>query len=953
MAALTCRSFYSLLRGAVSVPRWVETAAELGYGAVALADVNSLAGAVDLYRAARKADVRPILGVEILTQNQRAILLAENERGYRNLCRITTARHLDPAFDLVEQIEADGRGLICICPQPELLGRLRAVFRKDCLFVGCRNAQEAQRAAAGGAEPVAWTGANWLEDDDVTVARLLARIRRLSVAGAGPEDRDGFATLVSARRMERLLRRCPAALANADRLVERCELELLTGQPILPRVELPRGTTGDRELARLCHRGLARKYNPVSKEVVKRLEHELATIRANGFSDYFLVVHEIVTFAKKQKIPVEVRGSAAGSLVAHVLGFTRVCPVANRLYFERFMNPGRTDCPDIDIDLCWRRRDEVIRFCYERWGAERVAMVCNVNRYRRRSALRDAGRALGLEPVQINQLARERKIKSTSPVYRLAEKLLGIPRHFGVHCGGIVVTPYPVCHIAPLQRAHKGVVITQYDKDAAEAVGLVKIDLLGNRALSTVNEAIQIVGAGGEPDFDPDDAKTAAMLSAGDSLGVFQSESPGMRQLLRGLRVKSKKDLAIALSLIRPGPASGGMKTEFIERHVNGKPFEYLHPRIEKLLGDTYGVMLYQEDIMRIAVEVAGYTVAEADRFRSEVSKKVSASRLQAQYDDFVRRRAAEAGIERHSAEAIWDEVLRFAAYSYCKAHATVCANIAWQTAYLKAHYPSQFYCSLLNNHHGMYPVRVYVWDAKRHGVTVLPPHVNHSEIEWSLVGRAVRAGLNVVKGLRRSTARAIVEGRQAAPFADVDDLRRRVTFRRPELQNLIHVGACDGLGPTRPAMLSRSHLPLPEPDQPLLFDIYRDGSIEQWPDYDRLARLKAEIDVTGIPFGLHPAVLLPGRYVTARRLNRFLGRNVTVAGFVATARRARTGDGRTMGFVTLEDATGLAEVSFFPDRIDLYQTICSYGGAVWARGKVTEHLSSLALECSACGRVA
>jgi len=402
--------------------------------------------------------------------------------------------------------------------------------------------------------------------------------------------------------------------------------------------------------------------------------------------------------------------------------------------------------------------------------------------------------------------------------------------------------------------------------------------------LSTVNEAIQIVGAGGEPDFDPDDAKTAAMLSAGDSLGVFQSESPGMRQLLRGLRVKSKKDLAIALSLIRPGPASGGMKTEFIERHVNGKPFEYLHPRIEKLLGDTYGVMLYQEDIMRIAVEVAGYTVAEADRFRSEVSKKVSASRLQAQYDDFVRRRAAEAGIERHSAEAIWDEVLRFAAYSYCKAHATVYANIAWQTAYLKAHYPSQFYCSLLNNHHGMYPVRVYVWDAKRHGVTVLPPHVNHSEIEWSLVGRAVRAGLNVVKGLRRSTARAIVQRREAAPFASVDDLRRRVTFRRPELQNLIHVGACDGLGPTRPAMLSRSHLPLPEPDQPLLFDIYRDGSIEQWPDYDRLARLKAEIDVTGIPFGLHPAVLLPGRYVTARRLNRFLGRNVTVAGFVASS---------------------------------------------------------------------
>jgi len=957
IAALTCRSFYSLLRGAVSVQRWAEKAAELGYGAVALADVNCMAGAADLYKAAVKVDVRPILGVEILTENQNAILLAESLQGYRNLCRITTARNLEADFDLVEQVNVDSRGVICICTQPELLRRLKVVFREDCLFAGCRDAKEAEQAAVCEVEPVAWRHANWLEEDDVKVARLLERIRQLSVCGAGPEDRDGFDTLVPARQIEQAFRRCPAALANANRLVERCEFQLLTGKPILPRVQLPPGTTSSRELARLCHRGLAQKYKPVSKDVVKRLEYELATIRENGFSDYFLVVHEIVRFAQQKEIPVEVRGSAAGALVAHVLGFTRVCPVENRLYFERFMNPGRTDCPDIDIDLCWRRRDEVIRFCYERWGGEKVAMVCNINRYRRRSAIRDAGRALGLEPVQINQLTREGKIKSTSPVHRLAEKLLGIPRHFGVHCGGIVVTPYPVHHIAPLQRAHKGVVITQYDKDAAEAVGLVKIDLLGNRALSTVNEAIQIIDtprrSEGVLDFDPNDTKTAVMLSAGDSLGVFQSESPGMRQLLRGLRVKGKRDLAIALSLIRPGPAAGGMKAEFIERHVNRKPFAYLHPKIEKLLGDTYGVMLYQEDIMRIAVEVAGYTVADADRFRSEVSKKVSARRLQAQYDDFVRLRAERAGLERESAEAIWDEVLRFAAYSYCKAHATVYANIAWQTAYLKAHYPRPFYCSLFNNHHGMYPLRVYVWDAKRHGVAVLPPHVNHSEIEWSLRGNAIRAGLNVIKGLSRNTARTIVDRRHAARFEDLDDLRRRVMFRRPELQNLIHVGACDGLGATRPVMLRRSRLTLPERDQPMLFDIYHDGVVERWPDYDRVARLKAEIDVTGIPFGLHPAVLLSDRYITARRLDGFLGRSVTVAGFIATARRARTGDGRTMGFVTLEDATGLAEVSFFPDKIGLYQTICSYGGPVWVSGKVTEHLSSIALECSACGKVA
>ncbi len=554
-------------------------------------------------------------------------------------------------------------------------------------------------------------------------------------------------------------------------------------------------------------------------------------------------------------------------------------------------------------------------------------------------------------------MSRAGKIKRTSPVYRLAEQLVGIPRHLGVHCGGIVVTPGPVSRIAPLERANKGVIVTQYDKDAAEAVGLVKIDLLGNRSLSTVSEAIEIISAGrndnGDISFEPSDSKTARMLSAGDSLGVFQSESPGMRQLLRGLKVRSKKDLAIALSLIRPGPASGGMKTAFIERHVQGKPFEYLHPKLAELLGDTYGVMLYQEDVMRIAVEVAGYTVADADRFRSEVSKKVSASRLHAQYLDFVRSRAEQAGIDRQTAETIWDEILRFAAYSYCKAHATVYANIAWQTAYLKAHYPAEFYCSLFNNHHGMYPLRVYVWDAKRHGVRVLPPHVNASEIEWSVQGRAIRAGLNVLKGLSRMTAESIVAERRVRTFSDVDDLRCRVTFRRPELRNLIHVGACDGLGLTRPLMLSRLHFARPDPRQPLLFDLYHDSVLRRLPDYDRLARLKAELDTTGISFSLHPAVLLPGRYLPAIKLPGQLGGKTTVAGFVAAARKARTSDGRVMGFVTLEDATGLAEVSFFPDQIKLYQSICSYGGPVWVSGKVTEHLSSIAVEGNACGKVA
>jgi len=984
IAALVLRSFYSLLRGAVSAQRLVQKATEFGYGAAALADVNTMCGVVDFCRAAKQTGIKPIIGVEILTDSQKAVLLAEDRAGYRNLCRITTARNLDADFDLIELLKSNNKGIICICNQPKLLKELKSFFAKDYLFAGCMarpsligtEPKDADFAIANGISPIAYATLNCLVDDDVCNTSLLAKIRQLSIAGPGPQDNCGFNKLTPQEQLKGKFRNCRDAIVNAEQIVQRCDFQLLNGKCYLPELKLGKDKSADRELAKLCHIGLAKRFSPVSKEVIKRLEHELAAIRINKFSDYFLVVHQIVNFAKCNSIPVDVRGSAAGSLVAYVLGLTRVCPIENNLYFERFMNSGRTDCPDIDIDLCWRRRDEVIRFCYENWGFANVAMVCNINRYRPASAIRDTARALGFEPAQINQLAKQgdgsaipdRESKTVSPLFRLAERLVGIPRHLGVHCGGIVITPCPVRDIAPLERANKGVIITQYDKTAAEAVGLVKIDLLGNRALSTVNEAVGIITKEqenvqyrskelrtskflvGHSTFrvdvvDPADQKTAKMLSAGDSLGVFQSESPGMRQLLRALKVKSRKDLAIALSLIRPGPASGGMKAEFIQRYVNKKPFQYIHPKMKELLSDTYGVMLYQEDVMRIAVEVAGYSIADADRFRSEVSKKVSALRLQEQYIDFVYSRATAAGIDRQSAEAIWDEILRFAAYSYCKAHATVYANIAWQTAYLKAHYPQQFYCSLFNNHHGMYPLRVYVWDAKRHGIKVLPPHVNYSDIEWCLQGRAIRAGLGIIKALSHNTAQAIVGERVIGPFSNLDDLARRIRFRKPELQNLIQVGACEGLAPGDAQLM-----------------LFRDPADNLLPllSSDRKARGQAELELTGIPFSWHPALLLrPAlsvangiRCVPAAGLGGFIGRRVTVAGFIATARRARTSDGRVMGFLTLEDSTGLAEVSFFPDQIQLYRSICSSGGPVWVKGKVTEHLSSITLECFDCGKL-
>jgi len=946
--ALVCRSYYSLLRAPASIERLAQAVKSAGYAAIAIADVNSLYGATELFKIAPRFDLRPILGVEIFTETQDAIFLAENRKGYSNLCRITGAVNLKKAFDLNNEFLSCPEGIICISQDYDLLASMSPAPGRN-VFALCRNASDESKAARDGYEPLACDVFSVLDDNDAAVAHLLDRIRQMSVAGPGPKDRAGNNTLPAYDEFCHRFTGRKRAIRNAIDIMNRCEMDLFSGCVFLPEVPLKRGRTSAVELSRLCHQGLARKFRPVKREVVKRLERELSVIEHGRFSGYFLVVQRIVDFARSRGIPVDVRGSAAGSLVSYVLGFTRVDPVKHGLYFERFMNAGRSDCPDIDIDLCWRRRDEVIQFCYDHWGHDHVAMICTINRYRMKGAIRDVGRFLTLAPTHVNELVRRRREDSRCAVYQLAARLVDIPRHIGIHCGGIVITPQPIAELAPLEMATKGIVVTQYDKHAAEDAGFIKIDLLGNRSLSTVADAVRLVNHNRDPvdidAIDREDASAASMLTEGDSLGVFQCESPSMRQLLRGMKIRNMNDAGIALSLIRPGPAAGGSKAEFIARHIGRKHFEYMHPRMKDLLNDTYGVMLYQEDVMRIAVEVAGYTVEEADQFRSEVSTKVSPESIHRQYTDFVYNRAPNAGIDRSTAEAIWNDILRFAAYSYCKAHAMVYANIAWQTAYLKAHYPTEFYTSLLNNHHGMYPLRVYVWDAIRHGIGVMPPHVNASDIEWSLEDSSIRAGLGIVKGLSHRTICRILEERSSRPFTHLDDFRLRVKPVLRELKDLIHLGACDGLGTTRPAMLMNADFEPADRNQKLLFQLHRMPLRSELPDYDNIARMGAEMDCTGIPFSLHPAALIERPHTPASRLGEYVGKDVTVAGLPATARLAATGDGRLMGFMTIEDSSGLAELTFFPDQIADYRHLAATPGPLWVKGRVQMHLDSATIE--------
>ena len=547
---------------------------------------------------------------------------------------------------------------------------------------------------------------------------------------------------------------------------------------------------------------------------------------------------DIVNFALRKGIPIVGRGSAANSLVAYCLGITSADPLAHDLYFERFLNRSRTDCPDIDLDLCWRRRDEVLNYVYERHGADRVAMVSNHNTYQARSAFRDVARVFGLPIEEINRLSAMlphysaesiRDAKELFPEARdfpldrepyrtivaRAEALDGFPRHLSIHIGGIVIGDRPLTDYLPLERATKGIVVTQFEMNAVEAIGLVKIDLLGHRSLSLIADTVVAVkrnrgAAVALPQIPDGDRETAALLRAGRTIGCFQIESPGMRSLLQMIRAENRLDVIHALSLIRPGPSGSGMKERFVRRRLGEEPTAYLDPRLEKVLGDTYGVMLFQEDILKVAAVIAGFTLEDGDTLRQAISKKRSPERIAALQERFLRG-AAERGVRRETAEEIWKLIQNFAGYSYCKAHAVTYGAISYQAAYLKAHYPAEFLCAVMANQGGFYETREYLEEARRWGVRILPPDVTLSGVQHCaggtmLEGRrtpgCIRIGLAQVKGISQRALNSILHARAQRPFASLRDFYFRTQVNDSETERLILCGALGSLGRTRPQLL-------------------------------------------------------------------------------------------------------------------------------------------------------
>ena len=1077
----------------------------MGMRRLALTDVNGLYGVVPFVQAAERAGIRPIIGVDLRepipgtagegrnrmetsasrrgfieeqldrgAAPRRAVLLANDQTGYRELCRLISNRQLDPDFNLLDALSERGPGVTVLCDDPELLGALlRARGPAGHALALCAwhpwrrvlgRAREAGLLRAG-IRPVATNDVWFARPWDHWQHHLLTAIG-LNVSLSGVPSHalaPAKASLKEGPAMAAQFSELPEAVRNAVELAESCEAEPPLGGLHLPRFPVPDGGAGEagdtaalQHLREQCLRGVVWRYGtrerprategqiypsddpwcpvpgrtgdlPVPdparlrEDVRRQLDHELGIITEMGYADYFLVVADIVRYARQEGIPTCGRGSAANSVVAYALGLTHVDPLAHGLYFERFLNQGRSDAPDVDIDFSWRDRDRVLEYAYRTYGAQRVAMIATQVTFQARAAVREVAKVYGLPEGEIATVtkrfgyytgARELREKiAANPRFRgidlegepwrtvlaAAERLDGYPRHLGVHPGGIVIAPHRLTDHLPVERAAKGLVITQWDMYPVEDSGLVKIDLLGNRSLAVIDDACREVERLHDHHisyvhFNPThDRDTRELIRRGDTVGCFYVESPATRGLLRKLECDDFDTLVAASSIIRPGVSSSGMMHAYIERH-RGMPFTYLHPKMEEVLGETYGVMCYQEDVIKVAHHIAGMSLVDADGLRKSMSKKRNFEKIEKYRVQFLAGARAR-GVEPDIAEELWRQVASFGGYSFCKAHSASYALVSFQAAYLRAHYPAELMAAVLSNYGGYYATIAYISEAMRMGLELRRPDVNESEIAYTgytdsgadREGKRgwLRVGLCQVRGLSEGGRDALVaERRKNGPFTGFEDLVERVGLKPAEIEALIRCGALDGLGEgTRPELMWRALVwqkssrragtggsgdgggrsrAAARPDRPapavaltLPLDLPLAEGLPAAPQYDEATMLAYEAETLGYLVSAHPLDLYQEAIAGAaerqgppliegRELEAYIGKQVRLVGWMVTAKPIHTVNDEVMEFISFEDTTALYEVTVFPRPYRRYASQLMTRGPFLLTGTVEEEWGAI-----------
>jgi DNA-directed DNA polymerase III PolC len=996
---LHVHSAFSLLEGAFSIPQFLFRAQELQMPVAVLTDTNGLYGAITFYKFAQQLGIKPIIGCCLKSEDGSAILLAKNALGFSQISQIVTARQLVENFSLRKDLQKlayiSDPQIFVISSDEILLQDLSICWDLSHLFVELIRANrvgEAKtiRRLCDLADHlrigyVATNDVHFLHPPDHLLHRILTAVGNLShwMDSSLPVTTEEC-WLKPASEMESLFYDLPEALQNTALIAEQCNLNLELGRYTFPEFHPPDGKPSSEFFETLCRNGLRSRYNRIPHEAEDRLRRELEVVRRLKFEEYFLVVWDILRYAREQNIHWIGRGSAANSIVSYALGITNVDPVRYNLFFERFLNPERKSPPDIDVDFGWKERDQILAYVYERYGHDRVAMICTYVTFSARLAVREIGKAMGLPDEEITAVssrlpygadagalledpsqfpeARDLPLDQEpfQAILKLAAHIDGFPRHLSIHAGGIVIAPYPITQMVPLQRAAKGLVVTQYDMYGVEDIGLVKIDLLAQRSLSVLDDVIKILksrnGSSGSTiqnlydyDFLENDCRVKELVRTGNTIGCFYIESPAMRQLLQKLRVDNFEDLTAASSVIRPGVAESGMMQQYIRRKTGGESVSYLHPKMEALLNETCGVMIYQEDVIRVAHEIAGMSLGEADLLRRAMSGK---ERSPLKMDEMERQfleKASGRNVDPDIAKEIWRQISSFAAYAFCKAHSASFAQLSLQVTYLRAYYPADFMAAVLTNQGGFYSTMAYIEESRRMGLRILPPDVRNGDFFYSAEGpHAIRVGLMQVKDVAAKHWETFQEERTKTAFENFTDFMLRTEFNEAELENLIKCGACDSFQLNRPQMLwllkaTYSSIVQQRNRSSLIgASIIRTPKVPRLRDYTEDQKLRWELQLLDVGVTKHPLHLFKPwkqvrNFVPAKHLKDYKDEFVQLIGWLVTTKPSSTSKNERMLFATFEDTETLFETTLFPRTYNKCAHLLVNKGPYLVQGNVNE----------------
>jgi error-prone DNA polymerase len=983
---LHAHSYYSLLDGASSPEALVRRASEVEMRALALTDHDALSGAIPFARAAQQYGIRPVFGVELtLEDGAHLTLLVENESGWRNLCRlITHARHHAPKGEAllpVDALEQHTEGLIALsgCVKGAISRAIRRKQYKEAvatatryrhLFGGTKFWIELQhhgRAAdrilvdhlAALAEYlnigcIATNNVHYATRDHHPLQDVLVAIRHnVTLDESRPWRRPNSEYyLKSPQQMSRLFQKYPQAVRNTLAVAEQCAAELPSGLQELPRFPTPSALTASQYLRLLCEEVFEQQSFPSQNQALALLAHELNVIERCGLSNYFLIVWDIVRFARENGILCQGRGSAANSLVAYLLGISPVDPISHNLVFERFLSEERVSVPDIDMDFDASRREEVIQYVYRRYGAEHTAMACTFITYRYRSAIRDIGKALGFPPTMLEEavLAVERgddiqrRSRAEHQLADLCEQLRGHPRHLGIHNGGMVIFGFPLVERIPTEPATmQDRVVVQWDKEQLETAGIVKIDILGLRMLSAIAESVALVeqATGQRPDLDSltyDDPALFQTMTAGDTVGIFQVESRAQAQTLPRLKPKTFNDLIVSISLIRPGPVQGNMVHPYLRRRAGTEAVYYPHDSLEAALEETLGVILFQEQVLKVARDLAGFTAGQGEVLRRALGGKRPGREVEKLRGSFVNG-ARDNGVLEDVANAVFESLKAFGGYSFPKSHAAAFAVLVYQSAWLKQYHPTAFYTALLNNQPmGFWSPAVIANDARRHGIGIARVDANRSRARCTVEGNTIRIGFQYVTGFGEANARKIEDAQRGGKFSSLRDFCRRTQLPRRLVESLIWVGAFDEWGKDRRKLAwELGRVNGQEDGLPLAF---ADDGVAL-PPLSRFELLKLETEFMALTTGDHMMTfyqqwMKKGRVLGSRALRRCRNRQkVKIAGQVVMHQAPPTANG--VHFITLEDEDGMMNVIVWPNVYKRYRRVLRHAPLLFITGEVQQ----------------